>query len=262
MAIIMATHKWHSYLQGHHFIIKTDHQSLKYLLEQRLFTLLQHKWLEKLMGFDYKIVYKKGRDNMAADALSRVHEVDAVGEIKEISTVQQGWLTDLLDSYVGDEETQRIIEGIAVKNDQFSAYQYHQGLIKYDGKLYVGSQNNLKNQIIWEFHDSAAGGHSGQDVTYKKLSQLFFLPNMRKEVNTFVSSCDICQRVKSCTQFLGELLQPLPILNQIWEEVSLDFIEGLPRFGEKICILVVINSLSKICHFFSLTHPYTATQVA
>lgn len=43
LAIVLATHKWFSYLQGHHFIIKTDHQSLKYLLEQRLSTLVQKK---------------------------------------------------------------------------------------------------------------------------------------------------------------------------------------------------------------------------
>lgn len=66
LAIVKATEKWHSYLQGHHCIIRTDHQSLKYLLEQRMTTLLQQKWLAKLLGLDYEIVYKKGRDNTAA----------------------------------------------------------------------------------------------------------------------------------------------------------------------------------------------------
>lgn len=53
LAIVMATQKWHGYLQGNHFVIKTDHQSLKFLLEQRLSILLQQKCLEKLLGLDY-----------------------------------------------------------------------------------------------------------------------------------------------------------------------------------------------------------------
>lgn len=72
LAIVLATQKWYTYLQGHRFIIRTDHQSLKYLLEQRLSTLLQQKWLAKLMGLDYEITYNKGSDNKVADALSRL----------------------------------------------------------------------------------------------------------------------------------------------------------------------------------------------
>lgn len=59
-ALIYTIGKWMTYLFGHHFIVKTDHQSLKFLLEQRITTMLQHKWLTKLMGFGYEITYKKG----------------------------------------------------------------------------------------------------------------------------------------------------------------------------------------------------------
>ena len=52
-------------------MIKTDHQSLKHLLEQRLVTICQHKWLTKLLGMDYEIRYRSGKSNVAADALSR-----------------------------------------------------------------------------------------------------------------------------------------------------------------------------------------------
>lgn len=83
-AIVLATHKWHSYLHGHRFIIKTDHQSLKYLLEQRLSMMLQQKWLAKLMGLDYEIMYKKGKENTVADALSRIHEAREGGNCKKL----------------------------------------------------------------------------------------------------------------------------------------------------------------------------------
>nr|GEW12496.1 retrovirus-related Pol polyprotein from transposon 17.6 [Tanacetum cinerariifolium] len=72
LAIMFALEKWKGYLLDSHFIIKTDHYNLKYLLDQRITTPAQMKALPKLKGFDYKVKYKKGVDNVAADALSRV----------------------------------------------------------------------------------------------------------------------------------------------------------------------------------------------
>ena len=57
---MFALEKWRGYLLDRHFKIKTDHFSLKYLLDQRMSTPAQLKWLPKLMGFDYEIQYKKG----------------------------------------------------------------------------------------------------------------------------------------------------------------------------------------------------------
>ncbi|XP_027102590.1 uncharacterized protein [Coffea arabica] len=61
-ALVLAVTKWKHYLVGHHFVIKTDHQALKHLLEQKLTHPLQHKWLTKLLGLDYEIQYKKGAE--------------------------------------------------------------------------------------------------------------------------------------------------------------------------------------------------------
>jgi hypothetical protein len=52
---------WHPYLLVKHFQIKTDHQSLKYFLEQRISSLGQQKWVTKLFGYDYEIISKKGK---------------------------------------------------------------------------------------------------------------------------------------------------------------------------------------------------------
>ncbi|GJS60183.1 putative mitochondrial protein [Tanacetum coccineum] len=75
LSVVMALDRWRGYLLDNHFIIKTDHYSLKYLLDQRITTPTQMKWLPKLMGFDYEVKYKNGVDNVAADALSRVQNV-------------------------------------------------------------------------------------------------------------------------------------------------------------------------------------------
>lgn len=65
---------WRQYLLGSRFIIYTDHQSLHSLLHQSIQTPDQHKWLTKLLGFDFDIVYKSAATNRLADALSRLHE--------------------------------------------------------------------------------------------------------------------------------------------------------------------------------------------
>jgi hypothetical protein len=72
LAIIHAIQTWRPFLLGRKFYIQTDQRNLKFLLEQRIVTPEQQKWVTKLLGYDYEITYKPGRDNNAADALSRV----------------------------------------------------------------------------------------------------------------------------------------------------------------------------------------------
>jgi hypothetical protein len=70
LAILHAVDLWHPYLLGQRFQIKIDHQSLKYFLEQHISSPKKQKWVTKLFGYDYEIIYKKGKDNVVADALS------------------------------------------------------------------------------------------------------------------------------------------------------------------------------------------------
>ncbi|KAL3535093.1 hypothetical protein ACH5RR_003554 [Cinchona calisaya] len=72
MAIMATVQKWRAYLLGRHLIIKTNHQSLKYLMVPRVSAPMQQKWIAKLLGYDYELHYKKGAKNVVADALSRM----------------------------------------------------------------------------------------------------------------------------------------------------------------------------------------------
>lgn len=72
LALVMAVMKWRHYLLEHTFVIRTDQQALKYLLEQKIGTPAQQKWISKLLGYDFSVEYKRGRENRVADALSRV----------------------------------------------------------------------------------------------------------------------------------------------------------------------------------------------
>lgn len=127
----------------------------------------------------------------------------------------------MINSYAQDTAAQDIIQGIARKDNSFKHYQYHQGLITVDEKVYLGSQGDDKQAVLWELHDSLVGGHSGQDATYRRIAQFFFWPGMRKEIIKYVQDCDTCQRVKSGNQHPLGLLQPLPVPDQIWKDISL-----------------------------------------
>lgn len=95
IAILLAIKKWRQYLIGRRFLIKTDQRCLKFLLDQRLRQESQHLWLQKLTEFDYLVEYKRGKENIAADDLSR--RVCAENESSDMqctatSLVEGAWL--------------------------------------------------------------------------------------------------------------------------------------------------------------------------
>ena len=71
LEILHALNKWRPYLMGRHFKVKMDHDSLKYFLEQRLSSEEQQKWVTKMLGYDFEIIYKKWKQNVVANVLSR-----------------------------------------------------------------------------------------------------------------------------------------------------------------------------------------------
>lgn len=90
MTVLLAVEKWRYYLQHQEFILRTDHRSLLFLTEQRATTKLQQKAMLKLMDLSFKIQYKQGHTNKAADALSRMSELE--NPLMAISVGQPSWL--------------------------------------------------------------------------------------------------------------------------------------------------------------------------
>ena len=85
---------------------------------------------------------------------------------------------------------------------------------------------------------------------------------MKSDLKQFVRNCDVCQRIKSDTKSPVGLLQPLPIPTTSWTNVSLDFVEGLPKSMGYEVILVVVDRLTKYAHFVPVSHPYNAVKIA
>ena len=70
IGLVQAVHHWRPYLWGRRFLVRTDHYSLKFMLDQWMSTVPQHQWISKLFGFDFTVEYMPGRLNKVADALS------------------------------------------------------------------------------------------------------------------------------------------------------------------------------------------------
>ncbi|WVZ95669.1 hypothetical protein U9M48_041403 [Paspalum notatum var. saurae] len=94
IGLVQAVRHWRLYLWGCTFIVKTDHYSLKFLLDQRLATIPQHHWVNKLLGFDFTVEYKPGHSNIVADALSR-RDSDEMASVHAISAPQFSLVRDL-----------------------------------------------------------------------------------------------------------------------------------------------------------------------
>jgi RNase H-like domain found in reverse transcriptase len=139
LTLLTVVTKWRHYLQGQPFVIKTDHISLKYLLEQRLNHTLQYNGLCKLLGLDYVIQYKKGVDNKMADALSRREIVQENSTHMAITEINHVWLEELKESYQGDKWTQDIIHKETTQQELPSQVKLHCGIIRKKGRIYVGS---------------------------------------------------------------------------------------------------------------------------
>jgi len=85
---------------------------------------------------------------------------------------------------------------------------------------------------------------------------------MKKEIKKFIRECDVCKLNKHENTFPAGLLQPLPIPKRVWTDITMDFVEGLPLSQGHSVVFVVVDILSKYCHFTSLSHPYTASKIA
>jgi hypothetical protein len=120
LAILHVFDLWCPYLLGQHFQIKTDHQNLKYFLEQRISSQEQQKWVTKLFGYDYEIIYKKGKDNVVADALSQKYEEE--GSLLSLSFIVPDWLQAVRQEWLQDPKSLHLIQQLETKDSAPPGY--------------------------------------------------------------------------------------------------------------------------------------------
>lgn len=260
LAVIFAVQKWRHYLLTQHFIIRTDQRSLKYLLEQRLNTLIQQQWLPKLLEFDYEIQYKKGKENLVADALSRVQGSEVLH--MAMTVLECDLMKQIQEAYELDAAVKQIIEELKKDPKAKKHFAWNLEILRRKSKIVVPAVEKLRTTILEWLHGSGQGGHSGRDKTVQRVKGIFYWKGMSKDIQAFLRNCVVCQQCKYETTASPGLLQPLPIPEAVWTDISMDFIDGLPPSFGKTVILVIVDRFSKAAHFLALRHPYTASSVA
>ena len=117
-------------------------------------------------------------------------------------------------------------------------------------RICVPNSPNLRHLVLRESHDAPVSGHFGMDKTLWRVEQTFYWPRMTADVREYVGSCDSCQRSKPAPWKTKRLLQPLPIPTDRWEEVSMDFVTGLPVTPSGFdAVLVIVDRLSKWAYY-------------
>jgi hypothetical protein len=249
-AVVHALKIWRHYLLGNTCHIYTDHKSLKYIFTKSELNMRQRRWLELIKDYDLEVHYHPGKANVMADALSRKSQCNCLSvkpltitlcqemERLNLGIIQHGTVANLvLESTIQSQifDAQKVNKGIAHIKERVEAGKAtcfridEDGVLWFQNRLVVPKVPELRQQILDEAHLSRYSIHLGSNKMYQDLKQRFWWTKMKIEIARYVAKCDICQRVKAVHLKSVGPLQPLPISTWKWEDISMDFIVGLPK---------------------------------
>src|SRR4051812_48194757 len=193
LAIVHALKVWRHYLEGQEFTVVTDHQSLRYLQTQDKLNRRQARWVELLQAYHFKILYKPGKTNVVADALSRRPDLATIQLLPDPE-----WTKTMQEGYAADAELDKYVH-------RPNGLHYH------EQQIYVPNHASLRQDILYDHHDSPCAGHLGQARTLELVRRQFYWPTLVKDAKEYVNSCEECERNKPSHQKAAGMLQPLPI---------------------------------------------------
>ncbi|PHJ15811.1 retrotransposon ty3-gypsy subclass, partial [Cystoisospora suis] len=278
LAIVHALMKWKSFIGTKVVTVETDHATLSRILQQKHVTSRLGYWLDKLADFNINVVYKPGKQNVVADAISR--RQDFIGLTEERSrgsdpsriTETEFWREQY--ELCADFNIPCKAVAKSSNNEQVSTpILFRQREYVWENKyLWVRTKagwrlcvptGSLRKTILQQFHDHILAGHPGIDRTRVAVRGSFWWPKMDRDITIFVQSCVACARGKSSHLRSGGLLQPLPIPSAPWEDTALDLIIGLPTTEDKYdAIATIVCRLTKMAHFVPTKQTAAADDIA
>lgn len=247
------------------FVICCDHKNLKYFLTKKELTARQMRWAILMADFDFTIEFIPGKDNVAADALSRrdyVSRQDAT-----ISRTRQMFRVANNDLKFNLPEVKSLIPGDL---EEFPLVMHHNETLnsRVVPHMLAVRQVSLditdKEQIFRRAHDDPfTGGHLGFRKTLDKLKRRnHHWIGINGELRRYIGNCQKCIQAKARRHKPYGLLHPLPVPLQPWDEVSMDFITSLPLSEGYDTILVIKDRYTKMVHFIPVKATISSKDLA
>ncbi|KAF1334481.1 Pol protein, partial [Globisporangium splendens] len=235
-----------------------------------------------------------GKPNILADALSRRPDYDPKNKsdgtngacrlCEDVSAIATGVTStiqeEITEGYKQDEACQELIKYFKNPSDKalqnlpsrarsrVHRYSMHNELLYYavdegdPARIVVPNDEGLRHRLLYEYHDGPSSGHLGREKTFLNLSRDYYWPHMYKWVRKYVRTCEVCQRVKPSGSTQAPL-RSLPVPQDSWKSVSMDFIFGLPRDKHRRNgVLVFVDRFSKMVHLTPVSDKISAEMTA
>lgn len=255
LAVLWAVEKLRPYLEGVEFTVVTDHYSLLWLQNLKNLNGRLARWSVRLQQYNFKIVHRKGKDNVVPDMLSRaVPVLDVIG-------VEQ----DIRFDSSGDKWYQKMVESVRRNPLKFGGWREREGqLWKHVGLRYPNLSppgdswklvvpKGSRREVIAQAHEPPTSGHTGVFKTFSRIAEKYYWPKMRNDVSNFVRRCKVCSMHKVSQERPVDKMVSHNKADRPWEIVSTDLIGPLPRSKRgHVFILVVTDYLSKFSLLFPL----------
>ncbi|GJT97060.1 putative reverse transcriptase domain-containing protein [Tanacetum coccineum] len=261
-AVVFALKMWSHYLYGTKYIVFNDHKSLQHILDQKELNMRQRWWLELLSDYDCEIRYHLGKANVVADALSRKERIKPLRVRALVMTISLDLPKQILSA-----------QSEARKEENFINEDLH-GMInklepRADGTLCLNNRSwilcfgDLRALIMHESYKSKYSIHIGSNKMYQDLKKLYWWPNMKAKIATYVSKCLTCAKVKIEYQKPSGLLVQPEIPQWKWENITMDFVTKLPKTATgQDTIWVIVDRLTKSAHFLPMREDDTLEKLA
>ncbi|GKC07771.1 reverse transcriptase domain-containing protein, partial [Tanacetum coccineum] len=263
-AVVFALKIWRHYLYGTKCTMFTDHKSLQHILDQKELNMRQRRWLELLSDYDCEIRYHPGKANVVADALSRKERNKPLRVRALVMTIGLDLPKQILEAQTEAIKPENLksedVGGMLIENSKDPEKPRKEKLEpRADGTLCLNNRSwlpcygDLRTLIMHESHKSKYFVHPGSDKMYQDMKQLYWWPNMKADIATYVSKCLTCLKVKAEHQKPSGLLVQPEIPQWKWDNITMDFVTKLPRTQSgNDTIWVIVDRLTKSAHFLPM----------
>ncbi|GJV61422.1 putative reverse transcriptase domain-containing protein [Tanacetum coccineum] len=236
-SVVFALKIWRHYLYGTRCTVFTDHKSLQHILDQKELNMRQRRWLELLSDYDCDIRYHPGKANVVADALSRKERIEPLRVRALVMTISLDLPKKILKAQIEAQKPENLVNedvGGMIRKDipKERLEPRADGTLCLHGMSWLPCYGDLRSVIMHESHKSKYSIHPGSEKMYQDVKKLYWWPNMKADIATYVSKCLTCTRVKAEHQRPSRLLVHPEIPEWKWDNITMDFITKLPRSSQ------------------------------